>query len=72
MGGMGTTFIVMTSLKLATVFGTGIALSSAFSYFHNYEWKPRKKIKKEKGDTDGISKVSTSIRARTGSADKVY
>jgi hypothetical protein len=69
MSGMGTTFIVITSLKLAAAFGTGIALSSAFSYFHNYEWKPRKKDKKEKGDTDGISKVSTSVRAKTGFVD---
>jgi hypothetical protein len=59
----------MTALKLGAVFGTGIALSSAFTFFHTYEWKPKKKDKKEKGETDGVSKISAAMRKTAGSAD---
>ncbi|MBT2724852.1 MULTISPECIES: hypothetical protein [unclassified Bacillus (in: firmicutes)] len=62
------TFIVMSALKLAAVLGTGIGISTAFSYFHNYEWKPSKK-KKEKGESDGAKKVGEVLRQRTRSAD---
>lgn len=66
---MGTTFIVMTSLKLAAVMGTGIAISTAFQYFHSYEWKSGKKDKKrERGESD-VSKISESVRQRARAID---
>jgi hypothetical protein len=48
---MGTTFILMTTLKLATMGGVGLALTTAFQYFHNFDWKPSKK---KGGDSDAI------------------
>ena len=57
---MGTTFIVMTTLKLAGMFSTGIALTTAFQYFHNLDFKPKKKG----SDKDDIGE---SLRERTKS-----
>lgn len=69
---MGTTFIVMSALKLAAVGATGIVLSSAFAFFHNFEWKPKRKDKKEKGESDGntnAAQVGKVLRQKAGSAD---
>jgi hypothetical protein len=66
------TFVIMTAIKLGAVLGTGIALSAAFSQFHSYEWKPKSKNKKEKGESDGSSKatkVGEALRQKSGSAN---
>lgn len=49
---MGTTFIIMTTLKLATMGGLGIGLTTAFQFFHNFEGKSKKN--KKGGEEDGI------------------
>lgn len=49
---MGTTFIVLATLKLATMGGLGIGLTTAFHYFHNFDLKPKKS--KKGGEEDGI------------------
>lgn len=50
---MGTTFVVMSALKIATLMGVGLGITTAFQYFHSFEFKPRKK---EKGvESDGKS-----------------
>lgn len=51
---MGTTFIVMTTLKLCAMGGVGIALTSAFQYFHTFELKTKKK---KGGEEDGIGET---------------
>ncbi|MEH7374058.1 hypothetical protein [Neobacillus drentensis] len=63
------TFVVMSLLKLGAVGGAGLALCTAFSYFHNFEWKPKKKDKKEKGESDGAAKIGEVLRQKTRSAD---
>jgi hypothetical protein len=50
----------MTTLKLAAMGGVGIALTTAFQYFHNFDWKPNKK----KG---GESDASESLREKAKS-----
>lgn len=50
---MGTTFIVVTTMKICAMGGVGIALTTAFQYFHNFDFKPKKKG----GDPDGIGKL---------------
>jgi hypothetical protein len=40
---MGTSFVVMTVLKLAVMGGVGIGLTTAFQFFHNFDFKPNKK-----------------------------
>jgi mannose/fructose/N-acetylgalactosamine-specific phosphotransferase system component IIC len=62
------TFVFMTMLKLGAVGGTGLAICTAFSYFHNFDWKPSKK-KKEKGEADGATKVGQVLRQKTRSID---
>lgn len=49
-----TTFIVMSALKIGAVMGVGLGVTTAFQYFHNFKFKPKKK---EKG---GVSDVSIS------------
>jgi hypothetical protein len=57
---MGTTFIVMTTLKLATMGGVGLVLTTAFQYFHNFDFTPKKK---KGGDSDvGESLLEKSRR----------
>jgi hypothetical protein len=48
---MGTTFVVMTALKLAVMGGVGIGLTTAFQFFHNFDFKPNKK---KGGQTDDV------------------
>lgn len=66
---MGTTFVIMTGMKLVAVFATGIGVTTAFSYFHNFEWKPKTKKNEKKGDSDGVSKSGSSLRKAAGSID---
>lgn len=40
---MGTTFVILTTLKLAAMGGVGLSLTTAFQYFHSFDWKPNKK-----------------------------
>jgi hypothetical protein len=40
----------MTTLKLAAMGGIGLSLTTAFQYFHNFDFKPNKKGKG--GDSD--------------------
>jgi hypothetical protein len=49
---MGTTFVVMTALKLAAMGGVGITLTTAFQFFHNFELKTKKD--KKGGSENGI------------------
>lgn len=57
---MGTTFIVMTTLKLCAMGGVGIALTTAYQFFNNFDFKPNKK---RGGDLD----VGESLREKTKS-----
>jgi hypothetical protein len=47
---MGTTFILMTTLKLATMGGVGLAITTAVQYFHSFNFKPSKKKGGDSGD----------------------
>jgi hypothetical protein len=47
---MGTTFIVITTLKLAAMGGLGISLASGLQFFHDFKLNKKKKG----GDEDGI------------------
>jgi hypothetical protein len=57
---MGTTVIIMGTLAVCTFLGSGMALSAAFQYFHDY--KPTGK--KKGGDNDGVGE---SLRERAKS-----
>lgn len=48
---MGTSIIIMGTLGICAFLGSGMALTTAFHYFHEY--KPSNK--KKGGDSDGIS-----------------
>lgn len=65
---MATTFILMTSLKIATVFGAGLGISAAFQFFHTYELKPVSKKDKERGDLYA-TKISESLREKSRSVN---
>jgi hypothetical protein len=56
---MGTSFIIMGTLGVCAFLGSGMALSAAFQFFH--EFKPSKK---KGGDSDGIGE---SLRERAKS-----
>ena len=58
---MGTTFVVMTTLKLCAMGAVGIGLTTAFQFFHNFDFKPNKK---KGGETDDISQ---SLREKSRS-----
>lgn len=60
---MGTTFVVMSALKIATMLGVGLGLTTAFQYFHAYEFKPKKKEKV--GESDGKGTDILRERARS-------
>jgi mannose/fructose/N-acetylgalactosamine-specific phosphotransferase system component IIC len=55
---MGTTFIVITTLKLAAMGGLGISLASGLQYFHEFKLNRKKKG----GDEDGVGE---SLREKT-------
>jgi hypothetical protein len=57
---MGTTFIVMTTLKLAAMGGVGIALTSAFQFFHTFELKGKKD---KKGGSENA--IGESLRKKS-------
>jgi hypothetical protein len=57
---MGTTFVIMTTLKLAAMGGVGIALTSAFQFFHNFELKGKKD---KKGGVE--SGIGESLRKKS-------
>ena len=57
---MGTTFVLMGALKLATMGGVGIALTTAFQFFHTFELKGKKE---KKGG--GESGVGESLRKKS-------
>jgi hypothetical protein len=58
---MGTSFVVMTVLKLAVMGGVGIGLTTAFQFFHNFDFKPNKK---KGGHSNG---VGDDLREKSGS-----
>jgi hypothetical protein len=60
---MGTAFVVMTTLKLAAMGGVGIALTSAFQFFHTFEIKTKKDKKGgvENGVGESMRKKSEFI-----------
>lgn len=47
---MGTTFIVIATLKLAAMGGLGISLASGLQFFHDFKMSKKKKG----GDEDGV------------------
>jgi hypothetical protein len=47
---MATTFIVITTLKLAAMGGLGMSLASGLQFFHDFKMSKKKKG----GDEDGI------------------
>lgn len=57
---MASMFIVGSALKIAASLGIGIGASSMFTYFHNFEFKTKKK-----GDKD--DNYSESLRQRAKS-----
>ena len=57
---MGTSVIIMGTLGVCAFLGSGMALSAAFQFFH--EFKPTSK--KKGGDSDGIGE---SLRERAKS-----
>jgi hypothetical protein len=57
---MGTSVIIMGTLGVCAFLGSGMALSAAFQFFHEY--KPSKKSKG--GDEDGVGE---SLRQRAKS-----
>lgn len=57
---MASMFIVGSALKIAGSLGLGIAASSMFTYFHNFELKPKKK-----GDKDDNYGESLRQRAKS-------
>jgi hypothetical protein len=61
---MGSTFVVMTALKLATMGVVGIGLTTAFQYFLNFEFKTKKK---DKGEHGGESDAIESLRQKSRS-----
>lgn len=62
---MGTTVVVMGVLKIATLMGLGLGLTTGLQYFNTYKFKPSKKEKK--GDeSDGKGQ---SLRQRAGLLD---
>lgn len=62
---MGTTFVVMTTLKLCVMGGVGIALTAAYQYFNNFEFKPKKKG--DKGGESDVSSIGESLRQKSRS-----
>jgi hypothetical protein len=46
-----TTFVVMSALKVATLLGVGIGMTTGLQYFYNFKFKPRSK-KEKVGDSD--------------------
>jgi hypothetical protein len=63
---MGTSFVLMATLKLATMGGVGIALASAFQFFHTFEFKTSKG--KKGGDDNGVGE---SLRKKSESIGKL-
>jgi hypothetical protein len=57
---MGTSFIIMTTLKLCTMGAVGLGLTTAFQFFNNFDFKPKKKG----GESDGIGE---SVREKAKS-----
>jgi anionic cell wall polymer biosynthesis LytR-Cps2A-Psr (LCP) family protein len=62
---MGTTFVVMTTLKLCVMGGVGIGLTVMYQYFNNFEFKSSKK--KEKGGESDVSGIGESLRQKSRS-----
>jgi hypothetical protein len=56
---MGATFIIMTTIKLATMGGLGIGLATGLQFFHEFKLTKKKKG----GEEDGIGET---IRERAG------
>jgi hypothetical protein len=63
----GATFVVMTTLKLATMGGVVMGLITGFQYFHNYEYKPNKKGKGDKGGESDVSDAIESLHKKSRS-----
>jgi hypothetical protein len=58
---MGTTFVVMTTLKLCAMGAVGLGLTTAFQFFNNFDFKPSKK---KGGESDGVGE---SVREKAKS-----
>lgn len=60
---MGTTVVIMGVLKIATLMGLGLGLTTGLQYFNTYKFKPSKKEKK--GDESGGRSETLRERARS-------
>jgi hypothetical protein len=57
-----TTFIVMTTLKLAAMGGLGISLASGLQFFHDFKLTKKKKGGEEDGIGESLREKSRLIR----------
>jgi hypothetical protein len=60
-----TTFVVMSALKVATLLGVGLGMTTGLQYFYNFKFKPRSK--KEKGVESDVSEGKSSLKERARS-----
>jgi hypothetical protein len=58
-----TTFVVMSALKVATLLGVSLGMTTGLQYFYNYKFKPRKKEKVGESDDkrDAFSEKARSF-----------
>lgn len=59
---MATTFIVMTTLKLAAMGGLGISLASGLQFFHDFKMSKKKKGGEEDGIGESLREKSKLLR----------
>lgn len=59
---MATTFIVMTTLKLAAMGGLGISLASGLQFFHDFKMSKKKKGGEEDGIGESLREKSRLLR----------
>ena len=58
---MGTTFILMTTLKLAAMGGLGITLATGIQYFHEFKLSKKSKGVDENEIGESLLKKSRSL-----------
>lgn len=58
---MGTTFIVIATLKLAAMGGLGITLATGLQYFHDFKLTKKKKGGEEDGVGESLREKARSI-----------
>jgi hypothetical protein len=58
---MGTSFVIMTTLKLCAMGAVGLGLTTAFQFFNNFDFKPSKKKGGESNVSDTLREKAKSI-----------